>query len=216
MEDSLGLVDVRVVLGADPPGQRCHPLQVCPADVKLGRLRLQGSQAADLLVHGLRRLLADADEIGDRLLERGDDGLLVVAFQVQLPTDVAQLLHEHVASVLLGELVLDLALHLRLQACVLDLLLQDHQHLPEARLGDLLDEHGLQLVPRRRRHPRDQVRQLQGVVEVVVPDDLVEVVLVRELRFEQVLHRRDDLVVQRTDLGAVRGGDDVRHSLHEH
>mmetsp|Transcript_58520 Transcript_58520/g.154102 ORF Transcript_58520/g.154102 Transcript_58520/m.154102 type:complete len:241 (+) Transcript_58520:433-1155(+) len=115
---------------------------------------------------------------------------------------------------LLRKLVLDLGLELGLKARVLQVLLHDHQHLAEPGDGVAGDQHGLQLIPRRGGHASDEVRKLQRVVEVVVLDHLLKLLFVHEVGLEQVLHRRNDFVVQRADVVAV-GRHHVRDVVHE-
>mmetsp|Transcript_96000 Transcript_96000/g.309974 ORF Transcript_96000/g.309974 Transcript_96000/m.309974 type:complete len:342 (-) Transcript_96000:626-1651(-) len=214
VKDLLGAVDVHVLLRLLGPGQRRHPLQVGPADVELRRLGLQARKPGELLLHGLGRLLRHTDELRDGLAEGGHNALLVVPLEVQLALDVPQVLHQDVLAVLLGKLVLDLALELGLQASVLQVLLHDHEDLAEPSGGHVGREHSLQLVPRRRGHASDKVRQLQRVIEVVVLDHLLELLFVHEGGLQQVLHRRNDLVVQSADVIAVRRHCYIWHVLH--
>mmetsp|Transcript_96237 Transcript_96237/g.206553 ORF Transcript_96237/g.206553 Transcript_96237/m.206553 type:complete len:566 (+) Transcript_96237:936-2633(+) len=205
VEDALSAIDGRVVLCRLAPRQSSHPFQIRPTDVELGRLGLQAAKSAELLLHGLASLFRHIAQLLNVFFELRNDGLLVVALQIELALDVAQVLHEHVLPVLLREFVFDLAFELGLQPCLLQILLHDHEHLSEARYGHVRHKHRLELVPRSCGHAGDEIRKLQGVVKVVILDHLLELIPVQERRLQQVLHSRDDLVVQRPYVVVVRG-----------
>ena len=85
----------------------------------------------------------------------------------------------------------------RLHAGLLQVLVHGHEHLTEPLLRPILYEGRLELVPRGGGHAGDEVGELQRVVKVVVFDDLLELLLVLRGRLQQLLHRRDILVMER-------------------
>mmetsp|Transcript_13945 Transcript_13945/g.40701 ORF Transcript_13945/g.40701 Transcript_13945/m.40701 type:complete len:555 (+) Transcript_13945:632-2296(+) len=195
VEDPLRLIDVRALLRGHAPGQRRHPLQVGPADVELGRRLLEAFHPGQLLPDGVARLLGQALELGGCLLQRGDDGLLVVLVEVELLPELLELLGEEELPHLLRVLVLDARLELGLQPRALDVGLGQRQRPAQPRVGRSVREHGLQLVAGRQREAGHEVGQHQRVVHVAVLEQPLELGLVREGRLHQLLHRRDELLV---------------------
>ena len=168
IQHGLGLLEVKVVLGLDAPGQLGHPLQVGPGHRGLAGIRMHAFQllqvALDLdqrllghlhlrqLVPERRDLLGQFGALAQFLL----DGLELLA-EVVLPLALV-----HLPAGLHGDLLLDLQ--------QLDLPLEQLVHAlePQARIGNL--QHLLGLLELEVQVGGHQVGQAAGVVEVARDD----------------------------------------------
>jgi hypothetical protein len=207
VEDLARLVEVEVVLGRFPPGNGDDPFQIGADDAVLGGGGRQLRQAVELAT---RLLLDFLGEVGlfDLRPQLGHLGLLLVAF-AELVLDGLQLLAEEVLPLGVLHLRLHLGLDLRAELEHLELAVEDHSQLAQARLdvGNL--EELLLLLGLEPHRGRDEIGERAGVLGI----RRRELQLVRQIGDEGDDPRKEGLDVAGERVDLLPGSHDVRQVL---
>jgi hypothetical protein len=183
VEDARRLLDVQLLVGADPPGQLGDRLEERPDDLGLHRLAADALEARELAVDLLADVLRERERVQLRL--ELPEVLDVLAFALaELLLDGAELLAEEHLALAIADLLLDLLLDVLLRREDSDLPLDVHEHPAQP----VLDREGLEellsIGDRDVDVAGDEVRQaagLLGLAEELLDGLLGEAHLLAEL-----------------------------------